>query len=232
MHGVLVVRVCPPTVITRFIKTILCAHPGQTFRLVFDKAFYRELNLLFTLPNNEGAHKVNETYFTMIGNIGYQDLSQSLLHFMNDIFYVNPHMPELLKKLKESGCTLHLFSNIGATSLQMMIDSNKFSEIFMYFEKNSINSLPINIYPDFKPKGQTYQLALNNAGCTPDQAIMIDDTLDRLPTKTGIARAKRKALKKGISYVAPKPWAAGILYNHRNHKALLTYCKQLGLIDS
>jgi hypothetical protein len=167
----------------------------------------------------------------MIAQLGYQDLSESLIDYMNCIFYTNHKMPALLKALKDNGCTLHLFSNIGAKGLQKIIDQNRFAEIFKYFEKNIVNYKITQTYQEFKPKGQTYQLALINAGCTADQAIMIDNTLDRLPTQTGIARAQKKALKKGISYKAPKPWAAGILYNHRNHKATLHYFKQLGLID-
>jgi FMN phosphatase YigB (HAD superfamily) len=219
-----------PSIVAQFISKILFKNPGQCFSLVLHKPFHRELTRLFNMPDNQGNNKVDESYFNMIAQLGYQDLSESLIDYMNCIFYTNSKMPELLKELKDNGCTLHLFSNIGAKGLQNIIEKNRFAEIFTYFEKNIINYEVTQTYQEFKPKGQAYELALINAGCKADQAIMIDNTLDRLPTKTGIARAQRKALKKGISYVAPQPWAASILYNHNNHKATLNYFMQLGLI--
>ncbi|MFS8506774.1 MAG: hypothetical protein LVQ75_01410 [Candidatus Babeliales bacterium] len=183
------------------------------------------------MPDNQGHNKVDESYFNMIDQLGYHDLSDSLIEYMNCIFYSNDKMPALLKELKDNGCVLHLFSNIGAKGLQRIIEENRFPEIFNYFEKNIVNYEVAQTYQEFKPKGQTYQLAVANAGCTAEQAIMIDNTLDRLPTKTGIAAAQRHARKKGIGYVAPQPWAASILYNHRNHKAALKSFRQLGLIN-
>lgn len=200
---------------------------GQFAQVFCDIRFYKELKIL--LKDSKGKSKITESYFNMIGNLGYQDVKEALVQFANNIFVTNKALLPLLAELKERQYNLHLFSNIGASVFKDAQDRNLFPELFGengYFTENSINKkTPTNgIYQTWKPQPEAYQEALDNTGATADNSIMIDDKLKNLPTILGI----KAALKKKTPTKQTQQWGAGIVYENQNEAE--DAFKELGLI--
>lgn len=236
LHGVLVTRtpwtffrggICNlGSTVQGFDKARLA---GEFVGVLFNPNFYRGLWQLLHTPG-QGKNKVTESYFNMIGELGYTKLQKELTQFANNIFVVNPKMIPVLAQLEKNCCKLHLLSNVGANTFKDAKDRNLFPEVLDYFESNVINSEPATVYNIWKPQGQAFKAALEKVDATADNAIMIEDKPVNLPTVAGIAAARRKANKKGREYTAPTPWAVGLLYKAKKHAAVVAELKQLGLL--
>lgn len=203
---------------------------GEFVGVLCTPSFYRNLYGLLTGP--AGKNKITESYLHMIGQLGYKRLERELIQFANNIFVENTQMAELIARLKKRGCKVHLFSNMGTDTLQDARKRNLFPNVLEQFdnEPNTINSFSQTTYNIWKPQGHAYELALETTGCKPEQAIMIDDKPENLPTQTGIALALAKANKKKRTYTQPQPWAAGVLYSTKKHQAAVAAFERLGLI--
>lgn len=183
----------------------------QFARVLVSPSFYKGLWQLLTAP--EGKNKVTESYFNLIENIGYDLVKKELTRFANDIFKPNPQIIPLLERLKNKGCKLKLFSNIGTDTLNDAKKRHLFPDLFdgetPYFENNIINyERPKDgIYKMFKRQPTAYAAALINASTTGNKAIMIDDKAKNLPDD----------------------WAAGICYNSKDQAATEAALEQLGL---
>lgn len=225
-HGVLALKESKIAMTKRFFKEIVWQHPRQVVGVLCNRGFHQALHSLLHLPNNRGKHKITEIYFDAIIELGYPELGQALIEYANNIFTQNQQMIELLKELKNSNITLHLFSNIGPKTEQDA--RTKFPFLKQYFPAPNL----IETTQTFKPEAQAFDKACQKAGCTADQVLVIDDKQENGYTQKAVDYAQAKATGEKIVYSPPKHCAAAaIVYNTDNHNQAVKQLQSLGLLS-
>lgn len=245
-HGVIGIK--NRQTIQHTIKNILATETG--FLNKTKLAFELTLPFIFSIPILLRYFQLkycyhNKVWESHINQIAARDLhcnklQKAIIRLSNNLYKPNPEMLETLKALKAQGHKLYLFSNIGYLTCQdLYSDFPEFKELFDLFEtpkesvncKNVINNKKEEYaYTVWKPKAQAFQEALDAAGCTPEDAVMVEDDLYKLPTQEGIIAARKKFSKKTIGTDTPAVWSAGILYNKRDHAAFINELKKLDLL--
>ena len=147
-------------------------------------------------------NKVTESYFKVLKEENFPTLYEGCMNYATDIYAEPvPGMTALLQELKQQGCRLYLFSNIGPELLERL--AQRFPETFSYFAdaqgvvKNTINNDLHQSSTDSwigKPHPDAYATALKNTGIEkPSQVFFIDDKVENV-------KAACKAGMNGITF--------------------------------
>jgi len=167
LHGV-IFNLCPIKVTKHLLK---CPEKLRLFSIIF----YPRLFLKSWQELRKGAIAEELLYKLAKDFPQFEKLLPTGFNVINSQKPVWP-MVDLLRELKSKGYELHVLSNIGQNSVQMMQDL--FPDIFCYFDKIMASTADDNYIK--KPDIKAYQKYLKIFGLDPKDVIFIDDRLKNI----------------------------------------------------